>query len=230
MHDYWDDLKYWKPEIILFWKPLPPNFMQKALFPSTPNLTNFSWYFQFIYFFFYTVWVDCNWKHLQKILQFWKKNKIKFGFNYDITLGSFRVNWNTKRHNLWRDNNIDFLWRTKKMNYKIKEWHFVNFSLRGLFLQSMKEYCVKQIICLTIGTILNIENLKLYYYENHSPLILCKKLCSPQHPFWQTLKSFFVLFCCNCKQLKKIMFFLVFMHTQLYVGIYIFKQIFSITK
>ena len=48
---------------------LPLNLNDKNI----PNV-DFSWYSKFIHFFFDTVWVDCNWKYLQKILQFWKKN------------------------------------------------------------------------------------------------------------------------------------------------------------
>ena len=47
---------------------LPLNLNDKNI----PN-ADFSWYFKFIQFFFDKVWVDCNWKHLQKFYSFeWK--------------------------------------------------------------------------------------------------------------------------------------------------------------
>ena len=38
----------------------------------------FSRYFKFMYIFFEQVQVDCNWKHLPKILQFWQEGETKF--------------------------------------------------------------------------------------------------------------------------------------------------------
>ena len=53
----------------------------------------FSWYSKFIHFFFDKVWVDCNWKHLQKVISFERKRKFNLVLNFDLTLGSFRVKY-----------------------------------------------------------------------------------------------------------------------------------------
>ena len=49
---------------------------------NTKNLQNAdcSWYFQFMYILFDKVRVYGNWKHLPKIIQFWKKRETMFEF------------------------------------------------------------------------------------------------------------------------------------------------------